>query len=149
MGSVTSRGPSHPIRVNSKISRSSTSFGQRVQIRIELLKCSTRKRSPPEPRRNGIEIPSSTSLQDSRTNRSSFLKAENMNLDKLFSWITGVVIACAAVGQLDALQNWVMRSQAKVIYESRTSTWGSPRFFPSPISSSKLRMQKTSNGESK
>ena len=52
-----------------------------------------------------------------------------MNLDKLFSWIAGVVIACAAVGQLDALQNWVMRAQAKVIYESRTSNWGSPRFF--------------------
>ena len=40
-----------------------------------------------------------------------------MNLDKLFSWIAGVVIACAAVGQFDALQNWVMRAQAKVIYE--------------------------------
>ena len=52
-----------------------------------------------------------------------------MNLDKLFSWIVGIVIACAAVGQLDALQNWVMRAQARVIYESRSSTWGSPRFF--------------------
>ncbi len=56
-----------------------------------------------------------------------------MNLDKIFSWIAGIVIACAAVGQLDALQNWVMRAQAKVIYESRSSTWGSPRFFATPI----------------
>lgn len=53
-----------------------------------------------------------------------------MNLDKLFSWIAGIVIACAAVGHLDDLQNWVMRAQAKVIYESRSSQWGSPRFFP-------------------
>ncbi len=35
-----------------------------------------------------------------------------MSLDKLFSWIAGIVIACAAVGQLDALQNWLMRAQA-------------------------------------
>jgi hypothetical protein len=53
-----------------------------------------------------------------------------MNLDKLFAWIIGVVIAFAATGQLDVLQTWVWRAQAKVIYESRTSTWGSPRFFP-------------------
>jgi len=52
-----------------------------------------------------------------------------MNLDKLFSWIAGIVIAFAAVGQLDALQSWVWRVQAKVLYESRSSTWGSPRFF--------------------
>lgn len=52
-----------------------------------------------------------------------------MNLDKLFSWIVGIVIASAAVGHLDDLQNWVWRAQAKVIYESRTSTWGSPRFL--------------------
>ncbi|MCM2280257.1 MAG: hypothetical protein NDI61_00265 [Bdellovibrionaceae bacterium] len=55
-----------------------------------------------------------------------------MNLDKLFSWIIGVVIAVAACGQLDTLQRWIWRAQAKVVYESRTSTWGSPRFFPAP-----------------
>ena len=52
-----------------------------------------------------------------------------MNLDKLFSWIVGIVIASAAVGHLDDLQNLVWRAQAKVIYESRSSQWGSPRFF--------------------
>ncbi len=52
-----------------------------------------------------------------------------MNLEKLFTWIIGVVIAYAATGNLDTLQAWVWRAQAKVIYESRTSTWGSPRFF--------------------
>lgn len=52
-----------------------------------------------------------------------------MSLEKLFTWIMGVVIAFAAAGQLDVLQAWVWRAQAKVIYESRTSNWGSPRFF--------------------
>lgn len=52
-----------------------------------------------------------------------------MNLDKLFAWIVAVVIAIASTGQIDILQAWIWRAQAKVIYESRTSTWGSPRFF--------------------
>lgn len=52
-----------------------------------------------------------------------------MNLDKLFTWIIGIVIAFAAAGKLDVLQNWIWRAQAKVVYESRTSTWGSPRIF--------------------
>ena len=52
-----------------------------------------------------------------------------MNLEKLFIWITGIVIAFASVGKLDVLQNWIWRAQAQVIYESRSSNWGSPRFF--------------------
>ena len=52
-----------------------------------------------------------------------------MNLDKLVTWITGVVLMFAACGQLDTLQLWIWKAQAKVVYESRTSTWGSPRFF--------------------
>lgn len=53
-----------------------------------------------------------------------------MNLDKLFALAIAVVIVWATVGKLDALQNWIWRAQAKLIYESRTETWGSPRFFP-------------------
>ncbi len=56
-----------------------------------------------------------------------------MNLDKLYSWIAGIVIASAAVGHLDDLQKWVWRAQAIVIYESRSSQWGSPRLFMTPI----------------
>lgn len=52
-----------------------------------------------------------------------------MNLDKLFTWIVGIVIVSAAVGHLDDLQDWVWRAQAKVIYESRSSQWGSPAIF--------------------
>ncbi len=52
-----------------------------------------------------------------------------MNLDKLFAWVVGVVLVFAATGRLEVLQNWIWRAQAKVVYELRTSTWGSPRFF--------------------
>lgn len=55
-----------------------------------------------------------------------------MNLDKLFLWIISIVIAFAACGRLDILQRWIWRAQAKVVYESRTSTWGSPRYFSAP-----------------
>ena len=52
-----------------------------------------------------------------------------MNLDKLFAWVVGVVLVFAASGRLDVLQNWIWRAQARVVFESRASTWGSPRFF--------------------
>lgn len=54
-----------------------------------------------------------------------------MNLEKIFVWAIGVVMAFSAMGNLDVLQTWIWRGQAKLIYESRTETWGSPRFFPS------------------
>ena len=56
-----------------------------------------------------------------------------MNLEKLFTWIAGVVIAFAVTGNLHVLQAWIWKAQAKIIYESRSSTWGSPRFFPKPL----------------
>ena len=53
-----------------------------------------------------------------------------MNFDKLYAWALGVVLAFAAAGRLDTLQVWIWKAQARVLYESQTSTWGSPRFFP-------------------
>jgi hypothetical protein len=55
-----------------------------------------------------------------------------MNLGKLFAWVVGVVMMFAVTGKLDVLQNWIWRAQAKVIYESRGSNWGSLRFFQKP-----------------
>lgn len=52
-----------------------------------------------------------------------------MNLDKLFSWIAGIAIAFAVMGKIDVLQAWIWKAQAKVVYQSQTSTWGSPRFL--------------------
>lgn len=53
-----------------------------------------------------------------------------MNFDKTLIWITGIVLFAAASGQLPRLQFLIWKAQAHVIKESRTSTWGSPRFFP-------------------
>lgn len=52
-----------------------------------------------------------------------------MNLDKLMAWVTAIVLLYAAAGNLDQLQKWVWKAQAKAIYDSRSSTWGSPRFL--------------------
>ncbi len=52
-----------------------------------------------------------------------------MNLGNLFSWIAGVVLMIALTGNLDTFHKWVIRSQAKLVYESRASNWGSPRFL--------------------
>jgi len=53
-----------------------------------------------------------------------------MNFDKALTWIAGIVLAAAVTGQLPKLQLMIWKAQAKVIRESRTSTWGSPRFWP-------------------
>lgn len=52
-----------------------------------------------------------------------------MNLSNLFSWITGVIIFMALTGNLDGFHKCVIKSQAKLVYESRASNWGSPRFL--------------------
>ena len=52
-----------------------------------------------------------------------------MNLDKLMAWVVAVVLLFAGTGNIDVLQKWIWKAQVKVIYESRSSTWGSPRFF--------------------
>lgn len=47
-----------------------------------------------------------------------------MNFDRLYKWATSVVLAAAVTGHLGDLQLWVWKAQAKLLYESRTSTWG-------------------------
>lgn len=53
-----------------------------------------------------------------------------MNLDKLITIAAGIVLALSLTMNLDKIQTMIWRAQAKLIYESRTETWGSPRFFP-------------------
>lgn len=52
-----------------------------------------------------------------------------MNLDSLVEWAVVVVLAFAATGHLDDLQRLIWREQAKVVYASRTSTWGTPNMW--------------------
>ncbi|RYZ77853.1 MAG: hypothetical protein EOP05_00015 [Proteobacteria bacterium] len=53
-----------------------------------------------------------------------------MNFQNVAAWAAGIAIAAASVGKLDDLQRWIWVAEAKVIAESRTSNWGSPRLFP-------------------
>ena len=53
-----------------------------------------------------------------------------MNLGKLGDFAIGIVIAAAIAGNLDTLNRWVQVATAKVLWESRASNWGSPRFWP-------------------
>lgn len=52
-----------------------------------------------------------------------------MNLDKLTSFAISVALAAALMGNLDRLQIWILKSQAKLLYESRASNWGNPSIF--------------------
>lgn len=52
-----------------------------------------------------------------------------MNLDKLFDWVVVIVIGFAVTGNLEKLTRLIYVAQAKVIYESRASNWGSPSIF--------------------
>jgi len=52
-----------------------------------------------------------------------------MNIEKLIPYILSVVIGAATIGKLDDLQIWIIKAQAKVLYESRSSNWGSPSVF--------------------
>lgn len=52
-----------------------------------------------------------------------------MNFDKISSFAITVVIIAAMSGNLDRLNHWVQVATAKVLWESRASTWGSPHFW--------------------
>lgn len=54
-----------------------------------------------------------------------------MNLDKLMASVVAVILVFAGTGNLQVFHKLVWKAQAKIIYESRSSTWGSPRFFQS------------------
>ena len=53
-----------------------------------------------------------------------------MGFDKIGQLAVTVVIAAAIAGHLDSLNRWVQVATAKLVWESRTSTWGSPIFWP-------------------
>lgn len=53
-----------------------------------------------------------------------------MNLDKLILLAASAVLMLLATHSIEEIRTWIWSAQAKAIYESRTETWGSPRFFP-------------------
>ena len=70
-----------------------------------------------------------------------------MNLEKLFAWIAGIVLVFTLTGHLDDLQRWIWRAQAKVIYESRASAWGTPNIWGKEKSNSKQSLNLTNKSK--
>lgn len=52
-----------------------------------------------------------------------------MNFTNLIVWAFGMVALLAARGHLDDIHKGILKAQAKLIYESRTTTWGTPKFL--------------------
>lgn len=49
-----------------------------------------------------------------------------MNLEKLMPFVISIIIGTTCVSKLDELQKWILKAQAKMLYEARASNWGSP-----------------------
>lgn len=54
-----------------------------------------------------------------------------MNLNSLIQWCVGIVVAWSAFSHIDEIHRGILKAQAVLIYESRASTWGSPKFLRS------------------
>lgn len=61
-----------------------------------------------------------------------------MNLTNLIFWSASVITALAGVHNIDSIQRAIWKAQARIIYESRTETWGSPKFLRNEQRQSKL-----------
>lgn len=62
-----------------------------------------------------------------------------MNLTNLIFWSLTIITGLAGTYNIDAIRMAIWKAQAKLVYESRTATWGSPRFFKNESLSSNLR----------
>ena len=60
-----------------------------------------------------------------------------MNLSNLTDVAVSIALSAALMGNLDKLQMLVWKAQARLLYESRTSTWGSPDFFKNELNANK------------
>jgi hypothetical protein len=52
-----------------------------------------------------------------------------MNLSNLIFWSATFIIGLTGVYNIEGIQRAVWRAQARLLYESRTETWGSPQFL--------------------
>lgn len=60
-----------------------------------------------------------------------------MGLDKLAIWSFGIITALAGVYNIDTIHREIIKAQARILFESRTEAWGSPRFFDPPTKTPK------------
>lgn len=52
-----------------------------------------------------------------------------MNLTNLIFWSLSIITGLAGVHNIDAIHRGILGAQARLVYESRTETWGSPGAF--------------------
>lgn len=52
-----------------------------------------------------------------------------MNFTNLIFWSVGIITSIAGVHNIDSIQRTIWKAQAQLVYDSRTETWGSPRFL--------------------
>lgn len=52
-----------------------------------------------------------------------------MNLSNLIFWCVTIVTGLVGTYKIEDIQKAVLLAQAKLVYESRTETWGSPSFL--------------------
>lgn len=52
-----------------------------------------------------------------------------MNLSNLIFWSIGIISTWTGVYHIDDIHRGILKAQAKLIYESRTETWGSPKLL--------------------
>lgn len=52
-----------------------------------------------------------------------------MNFTNLIFWSVTIISGVAGTYNIGTIQTVIWKAQAKLVYESRTATWGSPRFF--------------------
>lgn len=52
-----------------------------------------------------------------------------MNLSNFIFWSVGIISAWTGVYHIDDIHRGILKAQAKLIYQSRTATWGSPNFL--------------------
>ena len=52
-----------------------------------------------------------------------------MNFETLIGWALSLILAWSTISNLDSIHRTILQAQSKLIYESRTETWGSPRFL--------------------
>lgn len=52
-----------------------------------------------------------------------------MNLGNLIFWSASIITGLAGIHNIDSIRRVIWKAQAQIIYESRTETWGSPKFL--------------------
>lgn len=64
-----------------------------------------------------------------------------MNFTNLIFWTATIITGLAGTYNIEAIQESIWRAQARLVYESRTESWGSPKFFRGGQRSSKIGLR--------